>query len=106
MEAATNSSMSMSAVRSPRNSWLGFPVSAALVRRNNYHGAAPIDVAQWQLDKYYVLRYHSDHSTITTVTVPGQSQARNLYFDATLQRVRFLDDLATFWGKMSCQKLV
>jgi Flp pilus assembly CpaE family ATPase len=47
---------------------------------------ALIGVARWQLDKYYVLRYHY-YSTITTVKVPGQSQARNLYFDATLQRV-------------------
>jgi hypothetical protein len=66
---------------------------------------ALIGVARWQLDKYYVLRYHY-YSTITTVKVPGQSQARNLYFDATLQRVRFGDDLAAFWGIMFCQKLV
>jgi len=59
---------------------------------------ALIGVARWQLDKYYVLRYHY-YSTITTVKVPGQSQARNLYFDATLQRVRFGDGLVSaLWG--------
>ncbi len=65
---------------------------------------ALIGVAQCQLDKYYVLRYHY-HNTITTVKVPGQSQAQNLYFDATLQRVRFGDDLPTFWGNTVLSKV-